>query len=340
VSFTDVIDRPRADALIPTELAREVIKATAEESVAMSLCRRAVMSTKTYTQPVLSALVQAYWVRPSDTGLKQTSVPDWEGITLTAEEVAVIVPVPQAVFDDAAVNIWVELRPEIAAAFARKIDTAVLTGADKPASWPTALVPGAAAAGNVVTAESPAGEGGVYQDLEEAIGIVEDDGYDPSAIAASGRLKRRLRRARNELGNLLGEGSTQAAWDLPISYSPTALPAPSIAVVGDWAMAVLGTRADLSYEVFREGVINDDTGKITINLMQQDMVALRCVGRFGFAVATPATATEGDAADDRYPFAVVREPTPPATAAAPAEPAETGEMGAGEQRPRRAAGKR
>jgi HK97 family phage major capsid protein len=337
MSFTDVIGRPAASTLIPAEQAREVIKATAEESLLMTLARRAVMSSKTYQQPVLSALVQAYWVRPSDTGLKQTSVPRWEGITLTAEEVAVIVPVPQAVFDDSQVNIWAELRPEIAAAFARKIDSAGLTGADKPGGWADALVPGAVAAGNVVVADSPAAEGGVYQDIEEAIGLVEGDGYDPSAIAASGRLKRRLRRARNELGNLLGEGSTQAAWDLPIEYTPTALPSPSLALVGDWTMAVLGVRADINYEVFREGVINDDTGKITINLMQQDMIAMRCVGRFGFAVATPATATETeDESEDKYPFAVLREPAP--ADAKSAEPAEATEVEA--ERPRRAAGKR
>ena len=106
------------------------------------------MSTKLYEQPVLSALVTAYWVG-GDMGLKQTSAAAWEGVKLTAEEIAVIVPVPIAVFDDAQVNLFAELRPEIAAAIARKLDAAVLTGADKPASWPTSIVPGAVAAGNV-----------------------------------------------------------------------------------------------------------------------------------------------------------------------------------------------
>ena len=52
---------------------------------------------------MLSALAQAYWVN-GDTGLKQTTEEAWAGVTLTAEEVAAIVPVPEAVVDDSAID--------------------------------------------------------------------------------------------------------------------------------------------------------------------------------------------------------------------------------------------
>jgi hypothetical protein len=52
------------------------------------------MGTKLLTLPVLSALAQAHWV-DGDTGLKQTTEQPWAGLTLTAEEVAAIVPVPR-----------------------------------------------------------------------------------------------------------------------------------------------------------------------------------------------------------------------------------------------------
>ena len=72
-------------------------------------------------------------------------------------------------------------------------------------------------------------------------------------------------------------------------------------------MAVVGVRQDLTFEVFRDGVISDENGVVKINLMQQDMVAIRVVGRYGYATAVPATATEEDAEEDRFPFCVVRE---------------------------------
>ena len=48
------------------------------------------------------------------------------------------------------------------------------------------------------------------------------------------------------------------------------------------------------------------------------------VGRFGYAVAAPATATE-DETDDKYPFALLREPDD-AARAEPAEPAEAASL--------------
>ncbi len=76
----------------------------------------------------------------------------------------------------------------------------------------------------------------------------------------------------------------------------------SLAVAGDWSMAVIGVRQDMRVEVFREGVISDDTGKVILNLMQQDSAALRATGRFAFQVAVPVTLTAGGT---RYPFAVM-----------------------------------
>jgi hypothetical protein len=49
---------------------------------------------------VLSALPVAYWVN-GDTGLKQTTDAAWAGLMLEAEEIATILPVPEAVVDDA-----------------------------------------------------------------------------------------------------------------------------------------------------------------------------------------------------------------------------------------------
>lgn len=57
------------------------------------------MSSKTYKMPVLDMLPLAYFVN-GDTGQKQTTKMMWDKKFITAEEIAVIVPIPEAVLDD------------------------------------------------------------------------------------------------------------------------------------------------------------------------------------------------------------------------------------------------
>jgi HK97 family phage major capsid protein len=304
VPFDSIISRADAATLIPEEQAAEVIRATTKTSAALALCRRATMGSKVMTQPVLSALPVASWV-PGDTGLKQTTEAAWGGVTLTAEEIATIVPIPEAVLDDAAYDVWAEIRPLLAEAVALTLDAAVFAGINKPASWPEAIIPGATAAGNVGVVGAPVEEGGIYGDLEAALALVEADGYDPTGIAARRDLRSRLRKARSASGDLLGEVSTSQAWDLPISYTTNGtFGATNLAVAGDYSMAVLAIRQDLTYKVLDQAVITDNTGAVVYNLPQQDMLALRVVARFAFAVAKPVTRPDTGAGTP-YPFAVL-----------------------------------
>src|SRR5437764_12799665 len=121
------IDYGDLGPLIPPEIASEIIKTLPQKSGAMSLCRSVRMSTRALTQPVLSALPLAYWVNGS-TGLKQSTELAWDGVTLTAEELAVIVPIPDVVIDDTGFPIWAEVRPLIAEAIGLALDQAVFAG--------------------------------------------------------------------------------------------------------------------------------------------------------------------------------------------------------------------
>jgi hypothetical protein len=137
VPYDSIISRTDADSLIPQGQADAVIKAATQESAALTLFNRAQLSTKVSRQPVMSALPVAYWVA-GDTGLKQTTEAAWAGVDLVAEEIACMVPIPEAVVDDSSFDVWGELRPALAEAVAQVLDAAAIGGINKPASWPAA----------------------------------------------------------------------------------------------------------------------------------------------------------------------------------------------------------
>ena len=109
------IDRTGADTLIPEERANEIIQGVVTQSAVLSRGRRlANMSSRTYRMPVLDMLPLAYFVN-GDTGQKKTTKMAWDKKLITAEEIAVIVPIPEAVLDDSNYDIWGEVRPRIEA---------------------------------------------------------------------------------------------------------------------------------------------------------------------------------------------------------------------------------
>ena len=113
MAFNSQITRTDADALIPEAVSREIIQGVPTTSQVMRLGRRLPNMPRNKTRlPVLSALPTAYFVN-GDTGLKQTTEMLWANKYLNAEELAVIVPIPEAVLADADYDIWGEIRPRI-----------------------------------------------------------------------------------------------------------------------------------------------------------------------------------------------------------------------------------
>ena len=95
------IDRTGADALIPVQESREIIQGIIAQSAVLSRGRRLQnMTARQYKVPVLDMLPVAYFVN-GDSGQKKTTKAAWDKKFLIAEEIAVIVPIPEAVLDDA-----------------------------------------------------------------------------------------------------------------------------------------------------------------------------------------------------------------------------------------------
>lgn len=314
--YNNLTSRSSAQALIPEVVSTEIMKSVANESAALQMFARIPMSTNQTRLPILAALPTAYFVN-GDTGLKQTTQVDWSNKFLNAEEIAAIVPVPEAVLDDAKFDIWASAMPLLSSAIARTLDAAIFFNVNKPASWPNSIVPDAVAAGNTVNVgTNVAAAGGVVGDFSDIFATVEADGFDVSGIIANTLYKGKLRQARATTGeSLLPEGQvdSRSVFGVDVRYPMRGLwPAPATSgsaqvVAGDFTQGILGVRQDITFKVLDQAVIQDNTGVIQYNLAQQDMVALRVVARFGFQVANYLNYDQ-PTTGSRYPFAVLRTP--------------------------------
>jgi HK97 family phage major capsid protein len=284
----------------------------ATESAALATFQRINVPTNQTRFPVVSALPTAYFVS-GDTGLKQTTEVNWANKYIDIEELAAIVPVPDAVLADAGFDIMGSVRPLLENAIGRALDAAVFLGTNKPASWPTAVTTAAIAAGNTVNRGTVAASRGIGQDINLMMATMEADGYVPTAFIGNQIVKTYLRGARGSDGQLLMDvnGGTESVWGVPATYVM-----PGIWATGSGSTELIalqrenfliGVRQDFDFSIHREGVITDAGGLVVYNLMQQDMTAIRVVFRVGWQVSNPLNYQEATEAN-RYPAAVMRTP--------------------------------
>ena len=205
--YDSLVGRDDVAALIPEDASRQIIQDLPKASVALSSFRMARMSRHQQRVPVLNFLPTAYWVG-SDTGIKQTTEQQWANLYLDARELAVLVPIPEVVLDDADFDIWGEIRPRLAEAMGAKIDAAALFGSDKPAGWPDSIVEQAVAKGNALTIGDTlvGGRNDFGLDVSATMGLVEDDGFDVTGFWSRRRLRQQLRNLRDDVGQPLVPG--------------------------------------------------------------------------------------------------------------------------------------
>lgn len=296
ISYADGAD------LVPAPVASEIIKQVEETSAAMRLFKRVNMSSKTLKTPVQSVLPSAYWV--SEGGTKQTTEVNWTSQTITAEELAVIVPVADNLLADSAFDVWAEVQSSLAAAFARKIDLAVLFGTDAPASFADSIVEGAIAASNYVNkGTNDAAAGGVAQDVLDAMALVYADGYRVNGFAAADLFNFSLLSARDANGNpLLGSNaSVDTLYGRQVAYVGGSLfgnaPGDTLLIAGDFEKAVIGLRQDISYYLSKDATVGG------VSMFETDQTAIRATMRIGFTVFTPVNRSSESS---KYPFAVLR----------------------------------
>jgi len=306
--FNNVIGRSDVAGIIPIETSTELLNGTAEESFLMRMGRR-LRNMTVYEErlPVLSALATAYFPG-GDTGLVQTSEVNWTDVVIIAEDLAVVVPVSKNVLSDGSIPLWDEVKPEMITAAGAAIDAAQLYGTNKPGTWPAAIITAALAAGhNVSLAGFPdlygalLSDGGVFSKIEE-------DGYGVNGVLSNLSMKSAIRGTRDADGHPIFTTDPTGPGRYMLDGAPCWFPETGITnatqkmIAGAWKQLAYSVRADVAFEVFTEGVIQDAGGKIIYNLLQQRMAAIMLTMRLGFAVPNQINRVNTNSAT-RYPFA-------------------------------------
>lgn len=319
---------------LPDEVSETILRGAAESSLIQSLGRSRPMQAQnvTLTEAEVTG-ANVFWVGEGQR--KQTDSPPMAQLswTISAAELAVIIPLDENVQDDATVDLFELYKPAIETAIANKLDSAALFGNDAPNSWGAAntgvhIIPDAVQAGHAFTEDaSPtddellellSGTGLAPGTPDGALQALEEDGYDPTDAIAAIRFKSRLRNLKDAdgryiFGDASGPGTYASLFGVPLRFTSRTqgtniwVPAEAHLVMGDFTQALVGTRQGIRYKLFDQGVITDGAGNVVYSLMENDMVALRVTARYGFKVIADATA-DGDSlsSGDEFPFAVVR----------------------------------
>jgi HK97 family phage major capsid protein len=311
--YDSLTSRTDVAAMIREQVSDIMLTSLPAQSAAMQLFTRINVPTNQTRFPVLSALPSAYWVT-GDTGQKQTTEAAWSNAYINIEELAAIVPIPDAVLADAGFDVWGNIRPLLEGAIARALDAAIFFGTNAPASFPDDITTAAVAAGNVVArGTSAANVGGVAEDINLLIGELLEDGYAATGFVGNPMFQTRLRSARGSDGQLLTDvnGGVNNVWGLPTVYPMPGQWPSGTSVAELFALQrenfVIGVRQDVTVTASNTAVLQDGEGGITYNMFQQDMTAFRVVFRAGWQVNNPINYMQAVEAN-RYPAAVLRTP--------------------------------
>lgn len=314
----NIVSRSDAEAIIREQVVSTIFQDAPKQSVFMSMAKKLPNMTSNQTRiRVLDFLPTAFWVN-GDTGMKQTSRQAWDNVYLNAAELAVIVPISEAVLSDAEIDIFGEITPRVNEAIGQRVDAAIIFGNNRPAEWSNDIITMARQAGNNVAVSGTPDYYNLLLGENGVISKIEDDGYMATGALAAMGMRAKLRGIRTTEGIPLFksdmQGSTQYSLDgAPLHFPQNGAFDANVAqlIVGDFSQAVYAIRQDVTVKILDQGVIQDPvTKEIVYNLAQQDMVALRIVFRMGWALPNPATRMDEDRVGCAFAYL---EPTTPAT---------------------------
>ena len=277
----------RTNIDLPADVSQEILQKTQEASAVMQLARQIDLPGRGVEIPVILSDPSADWV--SETGVKPVSNPGLDKKIMTAYKLAVIVPFSKEFVRDSK-RLYDELIKRLPAALGKKFDSTVFHGSAPGSNFDTFA---ACTAQNIGGTNTYDGLVAADVDIADHDGIL--NGYAISPKARGVLLSAKDGDNRPLFINSVAEGAIPVILGAKTLQSKAAYKAGTgesvpnvVGVAGDWSMALYGTVEGVQIGISEEATLTyEDNGETkTINLFQQNMVAVRAEIEVGFRADT------------------------------------------------------
>ena len=289
------INTNRSNITLPTDISREIIQYTQENSAIMQLARKITLPGRGLTIPMITADPTANWV--AETDAKPVSNPTITQKVMTPYKLAVIVPFSDEFARDLP-TLYDALVARIPGALAKKFDATVFNGS-APGSGFDVL--------SGVTAQSIGGTLGIYGALVAAdTDIAEHDGVN-TGFAMSPQARGELLNAvdttkRPIFINGAEDGAIPKLLGLPTYYSRglygegnaasgtsgqsgyVAAKDDVLGFAGDWTKAIYGTVEGVKIDISNQATLTISDS--AVNLWEHNMFAVKAEIEVGFVADT------------------------------------------------------
>lgn len=329
---------------LPAEVASGIIDDVLAGSAALQLGDVTRMTRREKIFTLTETLPDAYWIKGTaatdkpafgpgaslpdgsreakDLAMKQTTGMSWKQKKMEAEEMAVLVPLPDTWQADSDVN-FEEIKPYLVEAMAKKLDAAILFGEELPSSWAAngfyGILPMAIAAGNTINAADTAYQIGATGRTDYGLAIaalaeqMAEDGYDPTGFTTYPGFKWKLVQQRGTNGESIYQGGAVGMDGRPAEtiYGERLAEVRSgiwnthkddaLIIAGQWNTLKIGVRQDIEFAVTDSAPIFNQAGTLVLNTFQQDAKVLRATFRVASTVINPRMRLGGE-----FPFSALR----------------------------------
>ena len=265
---------------VPQEIAPGIMDEIARGSSILQLSEVKQMKSDTMKFQVWADKPGAYWVGESER--INTSKASWIFPEMHAKKIAVIIPVTKEKLNDTTIDVFGELKPQIAEAFYTAIDKACLFGTSSP--FEKNVLGVATAANNVITRNTQS----LDLDISDVMAEIEDKNLDPNGFVGHYGIKKELRNLRDANGNQLAVLGMKenSLYDLPLAFSRNGAfdKAQAELLCGDWSKSIVGIREGIEFEILTEATLQSVTmgdGK-PLSLAENDMIAIKATMRLAY----------------------------------------------------------
>ncbi len=300
-TFNQATDNARGGYLVPDELRAEVLRVAEKQ---YGLARREFKYLPFSGPgderkiPTLASSVSVNWV--NEGSAKTSTNPTFGLVTQTLKKLAAIVPMTEEILEDSLINITQLVAELFAEAVSKEEDTQFFNGTGSP--WTGILNNGS------VGSVSLAATLGMADVTFEKLVDMQDACPSGALIGAKYYMHRHvlsyLRKLRadavssNDKKGMFLLPPTKADLEdilgFPIELSD-ALPSKTLTgvnkpfvIFGNLKMAaIFGDKQQIRAKLLDQATITDGDGQTTLNLAEQDMIALRLEERVGYVLALP-----------------------------------------------------